>query len=251
MNPIIEVAILAIGQTEIRELVLMKRPNNWQRVSKLGAGHCHCLPYSAVDGGYPPEIVDRMINKFLRRLRSSGKVYLRGHGDNICLKNFNSQFPGVDWGTEEPQQVHLPPWIQRAGQLHHIQAFKHKETHSCGLHTIDHIPKRLVNSFGDINQTNLAKNMYGYHCARLDCFELAWYHGDFLGAVPIPEWKKDRSCTNIGQVPNAERYTGEIHPAGGPILEGIKFSDFVEEAKLNSVTPVMGVEPYGVTALTK
>ena len=126
--------MVAISQTEIQDLHILQRPQRWYSIDEYQhnkeAGHCHCLPYSVVVSGLPHAQAQQVMNRFLQGLRQQGRVYLRGHGADITLHNFKTNFPAVDWGMEKLTQV---------GQAYYVRALEAKEEHTCGAHTIPHI----------------------------------------------------------------------------------------------------------------
>lgn len=145
------------------------------------AGYCHCMPKNCLlEFGHTLSDVQTSMIQFFEE--SVYPIYLFGHGTDMTRDELLKMFPDVNWQQRNMifRQVALPCWIERHDLPCHRAAIGLKEnrlgqyqaTFTCRLKSVHCAPFK---SGKRSTLSTTLKRVYGFHCALVDAFELAFY----------------------------------------------------------------------------
>ncbi len=108
-----------------------------------------------------------------------GDLTIKGFGDDVCKSGLQYTFPFLkDCSNITYQQVELPPWEERQYKKYHIASYNMKKASQIlSCHSQNHRIKfnpAWKRQGKHQTHSRLAKLSYGYHCALIDSFELAF-----------------------------------------------------------------------------
>lgn len=148
------------------------------------AENSHCiLPGTLKELGCNVQTMEKeFFELILEETAAESVFYIKGHGEDTKQIYLERVFPFLrDFNNINYEQVELPPWVEREPAFYHISAYKMKQQCrivSCNkdYHSITYYPhwKRLNKQ---ASHTQMAKESYGFHCALIDAYELAFKDG--------------------------------------------------------------------------
>jgi hypothetical protein len=146
------------------------------------AENSHCIPtHTLSDDGISLKKATTDFEFFISGINNPFTI--KGHGEDVNENNLKLLFPFLnkkDYSTKITyEQVTLPPWEQRQFEPSHIvagnmkrgsrlmscQPYNHKATFRPHWKRQGRAP----------NHSQLASCSYGYHCALIDAYELAFF----------------------------------------------------------------------------
>ena len=137
---------------------------------------CHGIPNHIVrDKGVSIDEVDIRLANFLDQLLAKYRVIICGHGDDMTEAELSHLFKQPKWDMCHFRQVHLPNWVTRVTMPYHKAAYLIKQGLQMSISpcSIDNHRIPLVKPRRTPGQ--IAKADFGFHCAFIDCLELAMY----------------------------------------------------------------------------
>ena len=150
---------------------------------KLTASYCHCIPESVLKNeGASENMVRHLFVNWIESLNFEF-ITIKGHGEDTSRESIEKWVDIQSFSNLshlEYEQVYLPHWNQRRFALYHMSAFVMKEHHaidklcSKSNHSLKY-RQSLKRRYNTPTHNQLARQQYGFHCALIDCFEMAFY----------------------------------------------------------------------------
>lgn len=177
---IIEIGAVAVENQSIiaifHELVFQDLTNPYLFYRASEKSHC-ISPHTLIQHGKDEEIVKNLFIEWIKTISDSLTLSLRACCCNVqSIKSWIPSLESLDFITYD--QVDLPSWSERSNKNYHLSAYKLKvysRLLPCNYtkHTMDfNIHWKETDS---PTHTQIAKDMYGYRCALINAFELAYY----------------------------------------------------------------------------
>jgi hypothetical protein len=180
LNDIIEIGAILVKENKVLNefhrfvFYLLNDYHHYYRSAENS--HCigaHVLKYH----GTPLETVKMQFHSFLDEIKEP--FIIKGYGDDVNQEALQHLFPFLkNMLHVSYDQVHLQPLEERQLNYNHIAVMKMKTSTNLvqchqGFHRVEYNPSwKRANKTP--NHTQIAKMMYGYHCALFDCYELAF-----------------------------------------------------------------------------
>lgn len=142
------------------------------------AENSHCIDYrTLLDKGIE---WFRVSTEFYKLVDSwNQNVIIKGYGSDVDEKSLKAIFPFLSNMTAVTyEQVDLPKWADRQYEHYHIAAFNLKTNSkiiSCNHlnHKMKYYPN-WISQGKSPTHTQIAKRSFGFHCALIDTYELAF-----------------------------------------------------------------------------
>lgn len=144
------------------------------------ASYSHCIPIHVLKENGRTE--EEIKVKFLQWIQEEviHPVTIKGNGLDVTKEALEKWIPGLSAvDSIQYQQVTLHPWAQRMYAYYHINTYVMKRlSTSMKCNHLKHSIQKSKHREGRCctsTLTRLSKDMYGFHCALFDAFELAFF----------------------------------------------------------------------------
>lgn len=185
MGELIEIGAVAVDEHsgKIREFhELIKQELNNRYKYNICAENSHCIEHETLmKEGIAEHKAIILFENFINHCKLP--VVFNGHGPDINENYMCLNFPFLKRGYYTYKQINLPGWNVRDNKDYFLATYLMKTTSkmfSCSskLHSMNYLPFKLKKK-GKLN-TNAqnAKNKFGFHCALMDSYLIAFYERD-------------------------------------------------------------------------